>query len=574
MRIKLAGGRVYDPSNGFAGATRDLFVEDGRIVADPGRGWRADEVVDVAGKVVMAGAIDIHSHIGGGKVNIARSLMAEDHRDHRFGALEHGPLDHRPADHGSSDSGMNGRRSGSGLVTPSTFTTGYRYAEMGYTAAFEPAMVASNARHAHMELTDTPLIDKGAYVMLGNDDLLLRLMAEDRGQSAVEDYVAWIMGATRALGVKVVNPGGIYAFKHNARHLGLDEESPHSGLTPRTILRRLAGAVRALGVPHPLHVHCNDLGLPGNIETTLATIEAAEGLPLHLTHVQFHSYGREGDRRFSSAAARLAEVVNRTPTLSVDVGQILFGQTVTASGDTMSQYRNSGLADPPKWVCMDIECDGGCGLVPFRYRDQNFVNALQWAIGLELFLLIEDPWRVFLTTDHPNGAPFTSYPHLIRLLMDRSFREEKLATIHPAAAAASNLGSIRREYSLCEIAIMTRAAPARILGLEDRGHLGPGAVADVVVYTEDADRERMFGTPDLVFKGGRLIARQGRVVEVTWGDTHVVRPEWDPAIERTIADHAEDKLGLRLDSLRIADDEFADGRGSVVAHPCRREGGS
>ncbi|WP_029008993.1 formylmethanofuran dehydrogenase subunit A [Azospirillum halopraeferens] len=555
MRIKLAGGRVYDPANGFAGATRDLFVEDGRIVADPGHGWRPDEVIDVAGKVVMAGAIDIHSHIGGGKVNIARSLMTEDHRDHRF-------------------AGVDGLRSGSGVATPSTFTTGYRYAEMGYTAAFEPAMVASNARHAHMELSDTPLIDKGAYVMLGNDDLLLRLLAEDRGQQAVNDYVAWIMGATRAMAVKVVNPGGIFAFKENLRQLGLDEEGPYRGLTPRTILRSLARAVRELGVPHPLHVHCNDLGIPGNIETTLATVAAADGMPLHLTHVQFHSYGREGDRRFSSAAARLAELVNRTPTLSVDVGQILFGQTVTASGDTMSQHRNSGLADPAKWVCMDIECDGGCGLVPFRYRDRNFVNALQWAIGLELFLLIEDPWRVFLTTDHPNGAPFTSYPHLIRLLMDRSFREEKLATIHPAAAAATVLGSIRREYSLCEIAIMTRAAPARSLGLEDRGHLGPGAVADIVVYTEHADRERMFGTPDLVFKGGRLIARDGQVVAMAWGDTHVVRPGWDPAIERVIGEHMAGRTGLRAHSLRIGNDEFADGRGALVVHPCRKEGGS
>ena len=54
---------------------------------------------------------------------------------------------------------------------------------------------------------------------------------------------------------------------------------------------------------------------------------------------------------------------------------------------------------PEKWISMDIECDGGCGLVPFRYRDRNFVNALQWAIGLELFLLGKDPWQVVLQSD-------------------------------------------------------------------------------------------------------------------------------------------------------------------------------
>ena len=95
-------------------------------------------------------------------------------------------------------------------------------------------------------------------------------------------------------------------------------------------------------MPHPLHVHGSNLGVPGNVDTTLGTMDAAEGLPIHLTHIQFHSYGTEGDRKFSSAAARIAEAINGSPNVSCDVGQILFGQTVTASGDSMAQYRNSG----------------------------------------------------------------------------------------------------------------------------------------------------------------------------------------------------------------------------------------
>lgn len=107
----------------------------------------------------------------------------------------------------------------------------------------------------------------------------------------------------------------------------------------------------------------------------------------------------------------------------------------------MAQHRNSGMAHPNKWVCMDIECDAGCGVVPFKYKDQNFVNALQWAIGLETFLLVEDPWRIFLTTDHPNGAPFYAYPHLIKLLMNKSFRNDMLAQINPDAAKLSTLAA-------------------------------------------------------------------------------------------------------------------------------------
>ena len=129
-----------------------------------------------------------------------------------------------------------------------------------------------------------------------------------------------------------------------------------------------------------------------------------------MTHTQFLSYGTEGDRKFSSGAARLAELVNKTPNVSIDVGQVLFGQTCTASGDSMRQYAIAKSAHPKKPVIMDIECDAGCGVVPIRYRDKSFVNAMQWVIGLETFLLFDDPWRIFLTTDHPNGAPFYFLP--------------------------------------------------------------------------------------------------------------------------------------------------------------------
>src|SRR5262249_32843314 len=141
-----------------------------------------------------------------------------------------------------------GLRAGSGLTTPSTFTTGYRYAAMGYTAAFEPAMVASNARAAHIEMTDVPILDKGAYVMLGNDEFLLRRLASGAAQGEINDYVAWMIRATSAQAVKVVNPGGISAFKFNRRSLGIDEPGPHHGVAPRTILRTLARAVHELGV--------------------------------------------------------------------------------------------------------------------------------------------------------------------------------------------------------------------------------------------------------------------------------------------------------------------------------------
>jgi formylmethanofuran dehydrogenase subunit A len=545
MLIKLTGGTVYDPANNVDGEVRDLYLRDERIVEAPGAETTVDAEYDLRGKIVMAGAIDLHTHIGGGKVNVARTLMPE--------LCRQAPVEHTAMS-----------RSGCSHATPSTFLTGYRYAEMGYTAAFEPAVLPVNARQAHMEMADTPILDTGGYAMLGNDDFLLRLLAEGAGQGLINDYVAWTLHATQCIGIKVVNPGGINAFKFNVRKLDVDEAGPHYAITPRQIVQRLSRALYELGVPHPLHVHASNLGVPGNYRTTLETMRAAEGLPLHLTHIQFHSYGTEGERKFSSAAAEIAEAVNSSPNISVDIGQVMFGQTVTVSGDTMRQYANHGYAQPNKWVCMDIECEAGCGVVPFRYRDRNFVNAMQWAIGLEIFLMVDDPWRVFLTTDHPNGAPFTSYPHLIRLLMDRSFRESMLQQIHPQAAAASRLSGLTREYSLYELAIMTRAGPARILGLKDRGHLAAGAFADITVYEDHPNRERMFERPAYVFKSGTLVVRDGEICAVTRGGTHAVCPEYDRGIERSLKEYFDRYRGIRMENFKITRDEMAEGIGSPV----------
>ena len=550
----LKNGKLYDPAHNKNGMVEDIYIHDGHIIAKPNSATKITQTVDLTGKIVMAGAIDMHSHIGGGKVNIARMMLPEFRETINYSE----PEAHICTPNCAHNS------------VPTSSETGFRYIEMGYTAAFEPAILPINARQAHLEMADTPMIDKGGYAMLGNDDYFLRLLSQNADQKAINDYVAWTLHATQAIGIKVVNPGGINAFKFNQRRLNLDENNVHYQVTPRAILKSLSRAVNELGIAKPLHVHCNNLGAAGNFQTTLDTMSASDGVPMHLTHIQFHSYGVEGDKKFSSAAAQIAEALNKNTHISADVGQILFGQTVTASGDSMMQHLNARHASPKKSVIMDIECDAGCGVVPFKYRDHNYVNALQWAIGLELFLSVNDPWRIFLTTDHPNGAPFTSYPHLIRLLMDRAFRNEAFAKLNLDAQAMSNLPSLTREYSLFEIAIMTRAGAAKLIGLNNCGHLGAGAQADITVYTDQADKEAMFAKPDYVFKNGELVVREGKVVKVVWGATHVTKPNFDMAVEKNLRQYFDKYHTIQLDNFKINNNEIHDnGRGKLVVHTKR-----
>ena len=102
-----------------------------------------------------------------------------------------------------------------------------------------------------------------------------------------------------------------------------------------------------------------------------------------------------------------------------------------------------------------MENETGCGIVPYTYKGSNLVNAVQWAVGLELLLLIDDPWRIFLTTDHPNGACFWRYPEIIHMLMNADYRRERVAKLPPKALKRTVLADLDREYSLLEIATIT-----------------------------------------------------------------------------------------------------------------------
>ena len=66
MLTKISGGEIIDPVNGRLGKG-DIWIRDEEIVEAPAGGG-ADKTIDASGCIVMAGAIDIHSHIGGGNV--------------------------------------------------------------------------------------------------------------------------------------------------------------------------------------------------------------------------------------------------------------------------------------------------------------------------------------------------------------------------------------------------------------------------------------------------------------------------------------------------------------------------
>ncbi len=527
--LRIKNGKVYDPINNIDGEIKDICIQDGKIVESV-----PDDstTIDAGGMVVMPGGVDIHCHIAGHKVNLARKFQPEDHR-----------LDAHPR--------VGELRSGTGGMVPSTFTTGYRYATLGYTTAMEAAVTPLGARHTLEEFHDTPVIDKGFYVLLANNVCLNQLLEKGR-MDEFREAVAWWLNASKAYAIKLVNPGGDEPWKgrKNSNVTDLDEKISGFDLTPRKIIKALVDVSNDLRLPHPAHIHCNNLGHSGNYQTTLETMRTAEGRRVHITHIQFHSYGGESGKNPTSKAAEISDFVNDNANISADVGQVMFGAATIMTGDAPLTWLLRNLTDN-KWINSDTECESGCGILPFSYQEQIYTHALQWAVGLELFLLSKDPWRMVLSTDHPNGGSFMNYPKLIRLLMDREFRNEQAKKVNQKAIAKTGLLDIDRELTMQEIAIISRAGPAKLLGLKDKGHLGIGADADVTLYDDLENKEEMFNAARYVIKAGEIFIKDHEFCTDQHGRIYHVEPEYDVAIEDKIRPFFEDYYTIQFDNYAV-----------------------
>ena len=512
MRLIVKNGYVYDPLNSVDGERMDICVKDGKIVEKVDE--RKAKIIDAFGMVVMPGGVDIHCHIAGSEVNAGRLLRPEDH----FKDIE-------------AKTAIT--RSGVGHSIPSTFTTGYRYARMGYTTVMNPSMPPLEARHTHEELNDTPMVDKATYPLLGDWWFVLEYLRDGQFKECAT-HVAWMIDATKGYAIKIVNPGGLEAWGFGRNVRDINDTVPHFNLTPKEIVRGLCRVNHLLHMPHTIHVHTNNLGKPGNYATALETMKCVENLNngdkpvIHITHCQFSAFKGSDWRTMESGAEEIARYVNRRKHVTLDMGQVVFTDTTTMTADGPFQYILYQLTGN-KWVNHDVETETSAGIVPFRYRRKSYVHATQWSIGLELALLIEDPWKIYLTTDHPNGAPFTTYPRIISWLMSRRARKRTMEKISRRAQRRSLLPSINREYSLYEVAVATRAGTAKALGLKQKGHLGVGADADIAIYNLNPDQvdlakkpkavRRAFQTSAYTIKGGEIVAINGDIVKSVEGNT-------------------------------------------------------
>ena len=548
---------VFDPLNNIRGDLMDIAIRDGRIVESV---QDRAEVIDAEGFLTMPGGIDSHSHVCGTKVNFGRYMSPEDMR-----------------------AGRTARRGKmhvtSGYYVPTTYGNSYRYSAMGYTTVLEGAMAPLEARHTHEEFTATPHQDMLANTLFdGNWSIMEAVQKKDEKRAAA--IVAWTLAAVKGFAIKLTNPGGTEAWGWGEDITGIHDTVPNFNVTPAEIITTMMKANELLHLPHSVHLHCNNLGRPGNFRTTLDTFDLVPDLnslrqTLYATHVQFHAYGGSTWRDINSKAAEIAKAVNAKPQIVMDMGQIMFGRTMTMTADGPMEF-NLYCLHHNKWSNHDVELETGSGIIPVLYSKKSLVNCVMWAIGLELALFTKNPYQCLLATDNPNGAPFVKYPEIIGLLMSKRYRDEEFSTLHDGTGQRTSIAAIDREMDWNEIAIMTRAGQAKALGIaaQGKGHLTPGAEADLAIYpikcrdvdpaTEYRKVVEGFQKTRFTIKRGRVVARDGDVIVEGANSTFWVNPavpdEHNVAHDTEFVKKFEEYYTVRMSNYPVQDVYLPRGR--------------
>lgn len=544
---------VVDPINKISGEIRDIFVSNGRITDEEPKGA---EVIDAGGCLTLPGGIDSHTHICGTKVNFGRYMSPEDMRAGRAPRRK-------------------GMRAVSGYSIPTTYGNSYRYALMGYTTLTEGAMAPLEARHTHEEFKHTPLQDGLILTLFDGDWGVMRAVASGDIKRAAA-LIAWRLDAVKGYGVKLTNPLGAEMWSWGKNVECIRKPIPDFDLSPAEYIKGVIEANEMLGLPHSVHLHCNNLGKPGNYTCTIGTMGLVPDLnpkrqTAYLTHVQFHAYGGTGWNDFCSKSEPVANMVNLRPQVTIDMGQVMFGRTTTMTADGPMEF-NLYRLHQDKWSNHDVELETASGVIPVIYRRKNLVNSIMWSIGLELALLVKNPWQCLLTTDNPNGAPFVKYPEIIGLLMSKEYRDREFATVHAKTASRVILPSLDRELTFDEIAVMTRAGQARALGLIERGkgHLGPGAEADIAVYPikpekidpsrQYAEIIRSFAQTKYTMKLGVMISKDDQILTDNQNRTFWCSPqvpkEYDMSKDPELIRTFDRYYTIRMENYTVDEDYY------------------
>jgi formylmethanofuran dehydrogenase subunit A len=474
--LHLANTTVIDPTQ--ADPPRDLYIQAGKLIATPDD-QQPTQTIDLTGHTILAGGIDMHTHLVTPAMAALRTLQ-----------------DHIIPDDVSVQL----------IGSPSWLRD--EYLKLGITTAIDAAITPGDAPAARLGLREFEPLNTGFLLLLSHHADLLPLINAGQWVAATEIAVK-LFNHAGAMGIKLVNPGSMHAMDGPALDvIDIDEAVHGMAVTPRQVLTFFLDLADKLNLAHPIHIHLPQLGTPDSAWTTCQWLDAMQGRRAHIAHLQYHCYDYDDEWYLRSDAQRVLKHLDANPQVTADVGLTTFGPAYAMTADLALHDRLVELFGEDAGPALRFQWEGrtAFGLQPLARDPQDLGYAMQWATGLELILLADNLEQLSLSIDYPNGGAIANYPQLIRCLMDKSFRDAILKQAHPAATQATTLKNITRELTFDEILQLTRISPAHALGLKNKGNLNVGSDADLVIFPRQSpDSTACYASPSRVMIHGRFL---------------------------------------------------------------------
>ena len=291
-------------------------------------------------------------------------------------------------------------------------------------------------------------------------------------------------------------------------------------MTPAKIIAGLASIVDDLGLPHPLHLHCNNLGAPGNVHDHARDDEGAGGPPgppraPAVPRLRRRRLGHDalGGGRRSPSTSTPTRTSPPTP------GPMLFGNTVTITADGPWQHLLYQLTGR-KWGNLDVENETGCGIVPYVYKEKQ--PRQRRPVGGRAGAAAAHQRPVAGVPDHrpPQRRVLLALPGDHPAADGRGLPQASKSSKLPAEGAeAHRPGGPGPASTRCRRSPSSRRPARRARwGCRRRGTSASGADADVAIYDDEPGRRRACSTTRATSsRAGRSWSRRARSATVDRG---------------------------------------------------------
>jgi len=498
----IKNGLVYDPLNQIEGEKKDILVESGRIIDKFGNETDIKEI-DANGKTVIPSAIDIHTHIASQQVNWIRLL-------------------------GSNNEKF--KETWQGLTLEKIAKD---YLSMGYTFILEANVFPSLAKQTIFNFHQLPVLDKGMLLNISN---LWPLELEfQRGK--IEDmavFLSDLLSKTKAFGFKVYNPFECEVWNFKELREDLTSQGRLYNFSALDVYENVVKCVESLGLPHSAHAHIegyeDEIGKVNlftvlekikllNLETGLGTNSNRKRAQiLHLAHL--NSYAVDGDN------STLINFLNKNPNFSADLSFIGFNQInplVTSDRRLInSMFTMDSIDNPFKLISSAVEFEGDSFVTLRSLHKDDYKACTLWANALDLALNIQNKYQLSLSLNFPNYANITDIPEIVSWLISYKARENFMKGMNDTFLKKNALLSNEKELSFAELVCLTRANPAKILGLGSiKGNLGLHSDADINIIdinikdinlnTEYEKLKDSLSNIDYVIKSGKIVKKQNSI---------------------------------------------------------------